>query len=269
MFVRAGTSKPCDERVQLADGIARVGLDAKVVLRDARWRWTWRVNPDFSQVESDQPQVAVNQRFELFYPEKRPFFLRARVGSSSTVRTAPTRSDNAQRPGDAVFSATRPESASSACASPARVDRGRSGVLVADDRGWASPRDDVRADDRRRPRCSASFGPVNPGCLRHVARAGQRRQPRRPRSDLRWKLSPNWVFAGQAVASRSKGAERDRAAGPAYNASLFYSSRAVSTACSTAIRSPTVPHDARASCRESTSAQMEQYARIPLASQRR
>ena len=32
-------------------------------------------NPDFSQVESDVAQVTVNQRFALFYPEKRPFFL--------------------------------------------------------------------------------------------------------------------------------------------------------------------------------------------------
>ena len=33
------------------------------------------VNPDFSQIESDRPQVEVNQRFALFYPELRPFFL--------------------------------------------------------------------------------------------------------------------------------------------------------------------------------------------------
>jgi len=32
-------------------------------------------NPDFSQVETDAGQVTVNQRFALFYPEKRPFFL--------------------------------------------------------------------------------------------------------------------------------------------------------------------------------------------------
>jgi hypothetical protein len=32
------------------------------------------VNPDFSQIESDVPQIEVNQRFPLRYPEKRPFF---------------------------------------------------------------------------------------------------------------------------------------------------------------------------------------------------
>jgi len=33
------------------------------------------VNPDFSQVEADAAQIAVNRRFALFFPEKRPFFL--------------------------------------------------------------------------------------------------------------------------------------------------------------------------------------------------
>jgi len=33
------------------------------------------LNPDFSQVEADVAQIAVNQRFALFFPEKRPFFL--------------------------------------------------------------------------------------------------------------------------------------------------------------------------------------------------
>jgi hypothetical protein len=52
----------------------RVGVDAKVVLRDAL-TFDFTANPDFSQVESDEPQVTVNQRFEVFFPEKRPFFL--------------------------------------------------------------------------------------------------------------------------------------------------------------------------------------------------
>lgn len=33
------------------------------------------INPDFSQVEADVGQVTLNERFALFYPEKRPFFL--------------------------------------------------------------------------------------------------------------------------------------------------------------------------------------------------
>lgn len=33
------------------------------------------INPDFSQVELDNPQLAANAQFALFFPEKRPFFL--------------------------------------------------------------------------------------------------------------------------------------------------------------------------------------------------
>jgi Domain of unknown function (DUF5916) len=52
----------------------RAGLDAKLVLKD-KISVDATVNPDFSQVESDEPQVTINQRFEVFFPEKRPFFL--------------------------------------------------------------------------------------------------------------------------------------------------------------------------------------------------
>lgn len=56
------------------DAYGQAGLDAKVVLKD-KFVLDLTANPDFSQVESDEPQVTVNQRFELFFPEKRPFFL--------------------------------------------------------------------------------------------------------------------------------------------------------------------------------------------------
>ena len=39
-------------------------------------------NPDFSQIESDRPQIATNQRFALFFPEQRPFFLEGQEISS-------------------------------------------------------------------------------------------------------------------------------------------------------------------------------------------
>lgn len=53
---------------------AAAGADVKYVLKDS-YVFDLALNPDFSQVESDQPQVTVNQRFEVFYREKRPFFL--------------------------------------------------------------------------------------------------------------------------------------------------------------------------------------------------
>jgi hypothetical protein len=53
------------------------------------------VNPDFSQVESDAFQIQVNQRFPIFYAEKRPFFMEglgllnlAGTGGDATMQTA-------------------------------------------------------------------------------------------------------------------------------------------------------------------------------------
>jgi len=46
----------------------RLGLSSNLSL-DATY------NPDFSQIESDASLVTVNERFALFFPEKRPFFL--------------------------------------------------------------------------------------------------------------------------------------------------------------------------------------------------
>ena len=50
------------------------GLDTKFVVKE-NLALDATVNPDFSQVESDEPQVTINRRFEAFFPEKRPFFL--------------------------------------------------------------------------------------------------------------------------------------------------------------------------------------------------
>ena len=49
-------------------GDARWGLRQNLTLNAT-------INPDFSQVEADVGQVLLNERFALFYPEKRPFFL--------------------------------------------------------------------------------------------------------------------------------------------------------------------------------------------------
>ena len=59
-FVRDGTDFNPGANVRL--GFTNLSIDATV-------------NPDFSQVESDAGQVTVNERFALFFPEKRPFFL--------------------------------------------------------------------------------------------------------------------------------------------------------------------------------------------------
>ncbi len=58
----------------VTDTTGRAGIDSKVVVKDA-FTVDLTLNPDFSQVESDEPQVTINQRFEVFFPEKRPFFI--------------------------------------------------------------------------------------------------------------------------------------------------------------------------------------------------
>jgi hypothetical protein len=66
----AGLGSPLRDQDPKADG----GIDIK---------WTptasnaldATINPDFSQVESDVGQLAVNNQFAIFFPEKRPFFL--------------------------------------------------------------------------------------------------------------------------------------------------------------------------------------------------
>jgi hypothetical protein len=50
------------------------GLDVKFT-PNADSAVDFALNPDFSQVESDTAQISVNERFALFFPEKRPFFL--------------------------------------------------------------------------------------------------------------------------------------------------------------------------------------------------
>jgi hypothetical protein len=51
-----------------------VGVDVKFT-PNANNAIDFTVKPDFSQVESDTAQISANERFALFFPEKRPFFL--------------------------------------------------------------------------------------------------------------------------------------------------------------------------------------------------
>jgi Domain of unknown function (DUF5916) len=65
---------PSQPRFTQIDAQGKAGLDSKFVFHDSLVLDT-TINPDFAQVESDEPQNTVNQRFEVFFPEKRPFFL--------------------------------------------------------------------------------------------------------------------------------------------------------------------------------------------------
>lgn len=81
------TASRTDERTPFPDGefeptnptdLADVDPDLGVDFRwgvTPNWSLNATLNPDFSQVEADAAQLAVNRRFALFFPERRPFFL--------------------------------------------------------------------------------------------------------------------------------------------------------------------------------------------------
>ncbi|HSP07116.1 MAG TPA: DUF5916 domain-containing protein [Acidobacteriota bacterium] len=71
-------------------GDAQIGVDVKWN-PSANNAIDATVNPDFSQVEADVPQIAVNQRFALFFPEKRPFFLEGSDLFNSPIQLVYTR----------------------------------------------------------------------------------------------------------------------------------------------------------------------------------
>ncbi len=66
-FNAPGDLESGDEEVE-AGVSARWGITPNISLNAA-------INPDFSQVEADVAQLDVNERFALFFEEKRPFFL--------------------------------------------------------------------------------------------------------------------------------------------------------------------------------------------------
>ncbi len=73
-FRSLDTTDSANPRFTQKDAQGAVGLDAKVVVKDSLVLDA-TVHPDFSQVESDEPRPTANQRFAVYFPEKRPFFL--------------------------------------------------------------------------------------------------------------------------------------------------------------------------------------------------
>jgi hypothetical protein len=70
---------------------------------DIKWRPTaslavdGTINPDFSQIESDTAQISTNERFALFYSEKRPFFLEGIEMLSTPIQAVYTRTITSPR----------------------------------------------------------------------------------------------------------------------------------------------------------------------------
>ena len=65
------------------------------------------INPDFAQVEADQTVVTANQRFPIFFEEKRPFFLEGIDIFQTSIQAVHTRSSVDPDAGETQGSAER------------------------------------------------------------------------------------------------------------------------------------------------------------------
>ncbi|MFI4921147.1 MAG: carbohydrate binding family 9 domain-containing protein, partial [Gammaproteobacteria bacterium] len=81
------------------------------------------LNPDFSQVESDDFQPTANNQFALFFPEKRPFFLESSNLLNTPIQAIYTRTVNAPRWGARLTQ---------------QLDSGSDSLLATQDKGGGS-----------------------------------------------------------------------------------------------------------------------------------
>ncbi len=188
---------------EAADG--RVGLESKLVLKD-RLVFDLAVNPDFSQVESDEPQVTVNQRFEVFFPEKRQFFLENASFFDTPITLLFTR-----RIADPLIAARL----------TGKVGRYAIGALFADDRkpGKIVPDNDPVFGQRAHFavfRVNRDVGKGSTVGAIFAERDFQGEFNRVGGVDFRLKFRQNWNAQGQAVASSTQKRNGTYSAGPAY-----------------------------------------------------
>jgi hypothetical protein len=195
-----------------ADG--RAGLDAKVVVKDA-FTIDAALNPDFSQIESDEPQVTINQRFEVFFPERRPFFI-----ENASYFDLPIQLFFSRRIADPQFG----------------------GRLTGKSGGWAigALTSDDRAPGRRVGASSPVFGDRTGTAVIRAQRdfgeqsgigfLGTSRDfadsfSRVVSVDGRVKLHTNWVVNGQIALSRTAALDGVAATGSALQAAVTRSGR--------------------------------------------
>ena len=202
----------------------RAGLDTKFVVREAL-TFDFTLNPDFSQVESDEPQVTINQRFEVFFPEKRPFFI-----ENAGFFQTPITLFFSRRVADPQFGARM----------TGKVGRWALGGLVMDD----------RAPGKRAAvgvvRVQREFGQQSKIGLFVASRGFAARSNRVFSLDTRIKLTSNLVLEGQAMRSYTRQLPNEQAcqkgdqrlSGPAYFAELLYNGRHLNYAARYSDRSP-------------------------------
>jgi hypothetical protein len=186
-----------------------VGLDGKFILH-RRFVLDATVNPDFSQVESDQPQITVNQRFEVFFPEKRPFFL-----ENSNFFTTPINLVFTRRIGHPEFGLRL-----TGKSGPWAV-----GVLATDDRapGEVLPPSDPHAGERATftiARVSRDILDQSTIGAIYTDREFGGGFNRVGGVDANLKIDQNWRLQGMAVASATQNTDGTHSAGPGYKIDL-------------------------------------------------
>jgi hypothetical protein len=191
-----------------------VGLDSKAILRDA-FVLDATVNPDFSEVESDQPQITVNQRFEVFFPEKRPFFLENSNYFTSPINLVFTRRIEHPEYGLRLTGKSGPWTV---------------GVLASDDRapGEAVPRSDPNAGNRAVfmiARVSRDILDQSTVGALFTDREFAGTYNRVAGVDANIKLTRNWRVQGQAVQSTTLNLDGTAQSGPGYHLELTRSGR--------------------------------------------
>lgn len=181
------------------------GLDSKFILHDS-FVLDGTINPDFSQVESDEPQITVNQRFEVFFPEKRPFFL-----ENSNYFVTPI---------DLVFT-RRIEHPEFGLRLTGKSGPWAVGVLTSDDRGPGEsvPPGDPHSGDRATftiARVSHDIREQSSIGVLYTDREFGGAYNRVGGVDANLKLNQNWRVQGQAVASSTLNVDGTHSAGPGY-----------------------------------------------------
>lgn len=187
------------------DDDARGGVDGKFVLKDA-FTLDLTVNPDFSQIESDEPQVTINQRFEVFFEEKRPFFIENASYFSTPINLFFSRRIADPQVGARITGKSGPWAL---------------GGLVIDDRapGEILPPGDPNAGDRagvavlRAQRDLPGQSAI--GVLGTTRRFGGD-ENHVISFDGRYKLSDTWTASGQAAVSHTAAPAGASATAPAF-----------------------------------------------------
>ena len=174
------------------------GGEAKFVLKDAIV-FDATINPDFSDVESDQPQFTVNQRYPVYFPELRPFFLENATYFSTPIQLLYTRN------------IIRPEFGMRITG---KVGRTNLGLLAIDDRepGQTVPEGDPLYHKRAGffvGRVTEDVGKDSSIGAIYTDEEFGGGWNRIGGIDFTWRANPKWTIFGQAVESSTKGSRPD------------------------------------------------------------